>query len=1769
MRKGFTRSIGSKAISLFVAVALILSAVPFSNIQVAEAADSSSTGTSGQSDWMKNLDDRVYVSHLTIPGSHQAAAFNPRAITQTSKGWAMCQDADFDEQLDRGLRAFDLRYKWVGGANPASWYLYHGEDSWHYELESMSGTHMDIFYALDKMKAWLEKHPSEFIIVNFQKEMGNAWTDTEYKNKILSRYGGGSSDNYANGLIVPYWNAYSWNQLTIGDVRGRIIDGSKFMQGVTGDYNDWNAEFNTKVAQMNRCFDAAPAISKSDSVDAQYNNIQQKVIYSNLAFNSNGATKNPYHLASEMRKYLFQYNVFTNGTKNGTTYTNRGQKAYGIVLYDFVTNDQNIINYNVQANDWARKDVYEVKFNTNGAQQAIATQNVQDGNGVDYPWTTLTKAGYTFTGWYTDQNCKRLFKFATNKSSNSQNPANQISSSDYDKPTGNMTLYAGWAKNSYNIKYVLNGGWMKDGATNPSTYAYGKVTSGFVAPEKTGYSFGGWYSDAECTKKVETIAAGTMGDITLYAKWSANTYKVTYTSEVQGYTNLNPTTFVFGSGTVALTDAKKNAFIFLGWYDQSGKRVYNINTFTAKDITLTAKWEQETSGIVYHNVDGVDQEQIDALPTSYSYSETEDFKLPTLSRGEHYTFEGWYADKDFTQPADTIPAGTVGSVERYAKWSVDSWTVTYDLGYIPEGFEESTVNPSQTSYEYGTGIETLEIPKKYGHTFLGWYTTETFDEGSKVDSISATETGEKTFYAKWESRQNTITYIDAYDNPNPTTFYYHEGLQLQEPKRDGYTFLEWSTSPVKIGDLATVREIKPYQTGNNITLYALWSANKYEIKYVDSDGNTLDNNGSNPTEYTVGTGINRLNDAPAKENMKFVGWFTDPTDTTTKMNSVSKDKWGEIKLIAVYVESSKVAEYSITYDNNGGKDPEYANPTTYITGYGVTKFNAPMKDNYDFAGWQDENNQIVTSIDKEKTGEVKLKATWTPKVFNVTYDTDGGSDVSAATYKYGEGIATLPTPTREHSEFLGWFNADGEKVEKITETDSGDFELFAHWKGDTFTIKYEGAEGVENGEYVYGTGLDELPTATKEHYTFDGWLDGDEIITSISKTKSGNLTLTAKWSPVKYAIKYELGGGEQAGNPEYYVYGEETEISNAPAKNGCTFKGWTINDGQEFTKIAAGTSGEVTLTANWGLNDYTIEYDYQGGVAPESSNPTTYRYSVGVGVLNSPSKENYDFEGWYIDGKRVTSIDETRYGNVTLVANWTAKIYEIEYDFAGGEPTSDIKYGYTYGEGVNNLVAAKRANYTFAGWLLTGTDQMITSIPNTHVGKVSLTATWTANTYKIEYELYGGKIAAGNPTEYTYGQGAVVTNKPTKANFTFGGWSYNGTINNDDVMKIGVSSSGNIKLYAHWIANTYSIKYDLAGGKEGSKTEKVNGVAQVTKNPTTYSYGEGVTELIDPVAPANKVFDGWYLNGKKVTSISATQSGTVTLVAKWVDSNPTVRLTSVTGEGSLKVNGVSVRYGSSIDVDSGKAVTISWKSAEKSNGNLTMIKSIKVNGVEQDASGAIDKTKWQTTNTDYKTRMKDSSNITMVTYDNVKNTEQSITLSAATLKAMNTDLYNVEVEFEEVAPVYRLYNMITSEHLFTTNKAEYDKYVKLSEQRKDYWIGEGIDWFASTTGTTVHRLYNAALGSMGRSSHYYTSDTAEIAKLKKLGWVDDGTEYQFASAGDVPIYTCYNELLGSAHHYTSSWSEWQGLKNHGWDIEYNKNGGSNESGVMSAVLSAK
>lgn len=142
---------------------------------------------------------------------------------------------------------------------------------------------------------------------------------------------------------------------------------------------------------------------------------------------------------------------------------------------------------------------------------------------------------------------------------------------------------------------------------------------------------------------------------------------------------------------------------------------------------------------------------------------------------------------------------------------------------------------------------------------------------------------------------------------------------------------------------------------------------------------------------------------------------------------------------------------------------------------------------------------------------------------------------------------------------------------------------------------------------------------------------------------------------------------------------------------------------------------------------------------------------------------------------------------------------------------------------------------------------------------------------------------------------------------------------------------------------------------------------------------------------------------------------------------------------------------------------------------------------------------------------------------------------AATCKVTVTD------SASDAKPIYRLYMPSTGEHLYTSDKHEYDTLYQ-----KYGWGQEGIGWYAPSSGTAVYRLYQPGL-----KNHLYTTDKNEVKVLtSKYGWVtDNGGEALYYSGGSVPIYRVYNKGLNGMHHLTTDTNEYNTLPKFGWQQE--------------------
>ena len=178
----------------------------------------------------------------------------------------------------------------------------------------------------------------------------------------------------------------------------------------------------------------------------------------------------------------------------------------------------------------------------------------------------------------------------------------------------------------------------------------------------------------------------------------------------------------------------------------------------------------------------------------------------------------------------------------------------------------------------------------------------------------------------------------------------------------------------------------------------------------------------------------------------------------------------------------------------------------------------------------------------------------------------------------------------------------------------------------------------------------DAPAATPG-YTFGGWNKADGTAWDYASDKvTDNITLYAKWAANTYTITFDTAGGSEIA-PITQEYGTVITAPEAPTREGYTFIGW---DKEIPTTMPA---ENMTVTAQWEINRYTITFDTAGG---SEITPITQDYGTAITAPEAPTREGYTFMGW--DREIPTTMPAE---NITLKAKWK----DIE------KPTGEIVIG--------------------------------------------------------------------------------------------------------------------------------------------------------------------------------------------------------------------------------------------------------------------------------------------------------------------------------------------------------------------------------------------------------------------------------------------------------------------------------------------------------------
>lgn len=427
------------------------------------------------------------------------------------------------------------------------------------------------------------------------------------------------------------------------------------------------------------------------------------------------------------------------------------------------------------------------------------TKDIQIGIEAQYEYTILdlplelatpNKEGATFIGWYTNSDLKN----------------GKIDKLTVDN-IGNIKLYARWSDSTihfdtFNIHYELDGGVLEEGAPTSYVEETGVALKGATRP---GYTFQGWYLDAECTKGVTEITAQDKGDITLYALWQDETINF-------------DVTYVLNGGNTKWDSRDALIAEFLSDFSSiAGKTITAANFTTAareaefnaliKDDAMWAKWKW----------------LFEFIASTDKHEKAPDFYNKVLNdRDGSDPDNKWFLTRDF--------AGFVNKTIGNFWFSVSP--VDYSLFVNADGFW----NLIETEYK-DVDTNTLLTPYRPYYVFEGWYDNPELT-GNPVKVIES----DCTLYAKWSKQTVTLTYVigdvDATIDQPEVLVHVSDSFDLVTPTYDDryLKFNGWYLEPECINLVTKVNEY----TNSDLMVYASWTEiDGYTINYVLNGGSLI------------------------------------------------------------------------------------------------------------------------------------------------------------------------------------------------------------------------------------------------------------------------------------------------------------------------------------------------------------------------------------------------------------------------------------------------------------------------------------------------------------------------------------------------------------------------------------------------------------------------------------------------------------------------------------------------------------------------------------------------------------------------------------------------------------------------------------------------------------------------------------------------------------------------------------------------------------------
>ena len=1282
--------------------------------------------------------------------------------------------------------------------------------------------------------------------------------------------------------------------------------------------------------------------------------------------------------------------------------------------------------------------------------ETVATRYVSysDGNLYDGEYSdtvatvpTATRDNYNFNGWWKTSTGNEMIYNA--EGIITSQTINGFVQNGKWATTSDRTLYAQWDGAVYRVQLMRNHSSTDNTLATPIGNLYQKYGEGWSTsesdlfnvtsfsgsnlPKRTGYGFGGYYTQRTSGNQIGTFVNGVWslpdpttvtGTTTWYAQWDGNVYNISY--------NLNdgicsgadcPTTGTYGSVVTIKPPSPSMAsdhhqMSFAGW------NVTNMQSGITHYYGVTTSVSAHGTGTGWSYTD---------ITPSVKY-----FKNLRADTGTVMFEAVWNCEAGWNPPTCSAPgaheikiiAGNgVGTVSGNG-WAANS-------------------NSTEITRSYNTA-QSIDLSMIAANLKSGY--------AGRVYRVAALGGGSISGNTFTVGSGDAIIYIDATGINVPTV----------------------TLSPTVVSQIYNYQNVTLMAAVNSLDYDTESVSFTYEFGYSD-----VNNNGS------YGNWVETSNTEHPElfeiDKAEFFGYRSYKVKVTAR---------GEGNLSSIGTSGSvtvRLNQRKVTFNSNGGtlgdslsRYIRYDSSYLYDSATSNTQTNPQLptvtRDNYTFLGWwttptgegyriYDANGNMTTDVINSWTGEngwaateaKTLYARWDGNVYNLTLDRNGGTANGTVTLlqeKYGTGWRTGTNeefstivhlrnnqlPTSNGQTFVGYYDA------AIGGNPKGQFEngtwttpeeptvitgattWYAHWRDNTYTVTYVcgidgGAGSADTATYNRGytpkTLVQANCNASREGMYFNGWNvtpagDARPVGTEFTWKYTENQTFTADWQSKTYHIIFNKNNGNGGTNEVWEVYNSHWHNASQnhittitlPNRTGYAFMGYALDgityiNNSTLPPAANSTFGDtsnnatidVTLTAQWEPITYNISYDENGG--SRSALPDGYT------LLEYVSGGTFD-TGLYIG---------------------TDDIFEIKY--ATTADSTAYHFGYR-GASAYNSVNTFQATYSGSkvGLFAVNNSGDIKSFTASQTTGIPLILRWNGSV-DIRPTVNGNAMSvSGSTTEQT---------NPSQT-FVIGGEKINGTI---------TQSSNSIKLYYFrtFASDGVSVTHNFVPVKNSSNIigmyDTITGTFLTNSNnrtltgenasdvqvvldgyPSNYTYGVGATVYGVPVR-AHSVFEGWCGYESSTTGI-----------LRLCQTTPYVIGTNVTGDKTLHAKwSCDAGYVLSGDACVADTIILNWNEnngnyPELSNGQCTYGGNLTLAGAPNNSNSWVFNG-WKLVNNEVKTENSTVAGGCVETYTGVASGE-STGITAQWCHVCNTTHATCELDATTV-PGTCLYNNVECE----------------------------------------------------------------------------------------------------------------------------------------------